>query len=48
MGGTIGSFLPGYFFERFGWQVFLASLLCVLVLALLFVQRLSRAVSNLA
>mgnify|MGYP001193091104 CR=1 FL=1 len=48
MGGTIGSFLPGYFFERFGWQVFLASLLCVLVLAMLFVYRLSRAVRNLA
>ena len=48
MGGTIGSFLPGYFFERFGWQVFLASLLCVLVLALLFVHRLRHAVKGLA
>ncbi|MBB5349117.1 YNFM family putative membrane transporter [Desulfoprunum benzoelyticum] len=48
MGGTMGSFLPGYLFERFGWQVFLASLLCVLILALLFVHRLRHAVKTLA
>ena len=44
-GGTMGSFLPGFFFERYGWQEFLASLLCMLVVAMLLVLRLKKAVA---
>ena len=47
-GGTLGSFLPGFIFENYGWQMFLASLLCMLVLALVFVRRLGQAVRDLA
>ncbi len=43
-GGTIGSFLPGAVFERFGWQMFLATLLAMLVLALFFTHKLKQAV----
>lgn len=43
-GGTLGSILPGVFFERYGWQMFLVSLLFMLCLALLFVSNLKRAV----
>lgn len=43
-GGTIGSFLPGAVFERYGWQMFLATLLCMLVLALFFTHKLKGAV----
>ena len=45
-GGTMGSFLPGFFFERYGWQVFLGSLLCMLVVAMLMVSRLKQAVEE--
>jgi MFS transporter, YNFM family, putative membrane transport protein len=44
MGGTLGSFLPGVFFEHFGWRVFLLSLLIMLVIALFFAGRLKHAV----
>jgi len=43
-GGTLGSVLPGVFFEHFGWQVFLAVLLLMLCMALLFGHFLKRAV----
>jgi YNFM family putative membrane transporter len=46
-GGTMGSFLPGFVFEHYGWQMFLASLLCMLTLALFFVRRLKHAVGDL-
>ena len=44
MGGTIGSFLPGVFFEHFGWRVFLLSLLVMLIIALGFTNKLKIAV----
>jgi len=43
-GGTLGSVLPGAVFERYGWQVFLFSLLLMLCLALYFTRCLKRAV----
>ncbi len=44
MGGTLGSFLPGFFFEHFGWRVFILSLLCMLLLAMGCIQKLKRAI----
>jgi MFS transporter, YNFM family, putative membrane transport protein len=44
MGGTMGSFLPGVFFEHFGWKAFLLSLLVMLIMALGFTNRLKIAV----
>ena len=46
MGGTMGSFLPGFFFEHFGWRVFLCSLLLMLLVALFFTSRLKRALGS--
>ncbi len=46
-GGTIGSFLPGAVFERYGWQMFLTTLLGMVVLALFFTQKLKHAVREL-
>lgn len=43
-GGTLGSVLPGVFFENFGWQVFLSALLLMLSLALFFTRLLKSAV----
>jgi len=43
-GGTLGSVLPGVVFERYGWQMFLSSLLLMLVLALLFIRNLKKVV----
>jgi YNFM family putative membrane transporter len=43
-GGTLGSILPGVIFERYGWQMFLVSLLFMLCLALLFIRNLKKAV----
>jgi len=43
-GGTLGSVLPGVFFEHFGWQVFLSVLLLMLCMALLFTRFLKKAV----
>jgi MFS transporter, YNFM family, putative membrane transport protein len=39
----MGSFLPGFFFEHFGWKVFLCSLLLMIIMALFFTRRLKRA-----
>lgn len=47
-GGTIGSFLPGVVFERYGWQMFLGTLLAMLVLALFFTGKLRQAVREMA
>lgn len=44
MGGTMGSFLPGIFYEHFGWRVFLLSLLLMLTIALFFTSRMKKAV----
>ena len=46
-GGTIGSFLPGAVFERYGWQMFLTSLLGMLILALFFTGKLKHAIGKL-
>jgi len=43
-GGTLGSVLPGVVFERYGWQMFLFSLLLMLCLALLFIRCLKKAI----
>jgi MFS transporter, YNFM family, putative membrane transport protein len=48
MGGTMGSFLPGFFFEHFGWRVFLAALLLMLLVAMICTSRLKRAVRGSA
>lgn len=44
LGGTIGSFAPGIFYEHFGWRVFLYSLICMVVAAMFCLRRLQRAV----
>lgn len=41
-GGTLGTFLPGIFYHRWGWHVFVAVLSFVLLLALAFVALLAR------
>ena len=46
MGGTLGSFLPGVFFEHFGWSVFLLSLLIMLAAALFFARLLKHVVRS--
>lgn len=49
LGGTLGSFAPGIFYEHFGWKVFLISLIVMVFGAMLCLQRLrwtvARAVS---
>ncbi|MDR1646588.1 MAG: MFS transporter [Zoogloeaceae bacterium] len=41
-GGTLGTFLPGIFYHRWGWHVFVSVLTFVLLLALVFVMLLAR------
>ncbi|MDR2032991.1 MAG: MFS transporter [Azoarcus sp.] len=41
-GGTLGTFLPGIFYYRWGWHVFVAVLTFVLLLALALVALLAR------
>ncbi|MDR0701617.1 MAG: MFS transporter [Azoarcus sp.] len=41
-GGTLGTFLPGIFYYRWGWHVFVAVLTLVLLLALALVGLLAR------
>lgn len=45
MGGTFGSFLPGFFFERYGWTGFLLFLLFVLSISLCCIARLNHHTS---
>jgi YNFM family putative membrane transporter len=42
-GGTLGSFLPGAVYQRFGWQAFLVQLFLMIALALFFSVLLKRA-----
>ncbi len=44
MGGTLGSFLPGYFFVYYGWKIFLFVLLLVLAAAMFLTFRVRGAV----
>jgi YNFM family putative membrane transporter len=43
-GGTLGTFLPGIFYYRWGWHAFVLVLTFVLLLALVFVALLARSV----
>ncbi|WP_051305703.1 MFS transporter [Desulfogranum mediterraneum] len=45
MGGTIGSFAPGVIYAHFGWEMFLGSMLVILVCCLYCVSRLRHSVS---
>ncbi|MDR0673734.1 MAG: MFS transporter [Zoogloeaceae bacterium] len=42
-GGTLGTFLPGIFYHRWGWRAFVAVLTFALLLALAFITRLAGA-----
>lgn len=46
LGGTLGSFAPGIFYEHFGWDVFLVSLIVMVFGALWCLQRLRRSVAR--
>lgn len=39
-GGTLGSFVPGFFYERYGWSGFLLFLLTVLVFSFFSISRM--------
>lgn len=41
-GGTLGTFVPGVFFQYFGWEIFLIFLSCVAAFALVFAFGLSK------
>jgi YNFM family putative membrane transporter len=45
MGGTLGSVLPGFVFQRYGWQMFLVQLMLMLVLAFIFTRFLKKMTS---
>jgi len=44
MGGTFGSFVPGYFFEKYGWSGFLFFLLTVLMFSFCCIHMLKKHV----
>lgn len=48
LGGTLGSFAPGVFYEHFGWKVFLVSLIVMVFGAMLCLQRLRWTVARAA
>ncbi len=43
-GGTLGSVLPGAIFQRYGWNIFLIQLFCMICLAFFLTRRLKAAV----
>jgi MFS transporter, YNFM family, putative membrane transport protein len=45
-GGTLGSFLPGAVYQRFGWQAFLGQLFLMVALALFFSVLLKRSLKQ--
>ncbi len=45
MGGTFGSFLPGFFFENYGWNGFLIFLQAILIFSLLCITMLKKYVT---
>ncbi len=47
MGGTFGSFLPGYFFEHYGWRGFLIFLQAMLVFSFFCINMMKKHVSAL-
>ncbi|QQG66383.1 MFS transporter [Desulfobulbus oligotrophicus] len=47
LGGTIGSFAPGVFYEHFGWRVFLGSLIVMVFGAIFCLQRLRWTVAQI-
>jgi MFS transporter, YNFM family, putative membrane transport protein len=46
LGGTLGSFAPGIFYEHFGWKVFLGSLILMVFGAMVCLQRLRWTVAR--
>lgn len=46
LGGTLGSFAPGVFYEHFGWKVFLGSLILMVFGAMVCLQRLRWTVAR--
>lgn len=46
LGGTVGSFAPGILYERFGWQVFLYSLLLMVCGSIFCVRRLQQSAAS--
>lgn len=42
MGGTFGSFIPGYFYENYGWHGFLLFLHCVLLVSLFTIHMMKK------
>ena len=46
LGGTLGTFMPGYVFGHFGWDCFLAVLVAVVVVAFLFTARMQSVVGS--
>ncbi len=44
MGGTLGSFVPGYFFNNFGWSGFIFFLQGMLLFAILCISMLKKNV----
>lgn len=48
MGGTFGSFVPGYFFNIYGWTGFLLFLMAVLLFSFFCIQMLKRNVAGRA
>lgn len=47
LGGTMGSFAPGVFYEHFGWKVFLISLIVMVFGAIFCLQRLRWTVARI-
>ncbi|MEE4241159.1 MAG: MFS transporter [Desulfopila sp.] len=47
MGGTFGSFIPGYFFEKYGWNGFLVSLLAMLLFSFFCIHMMKKHVGRL-
>ncbi|MGW8193383.1 MAG: MFS transporter [Desulforhopalus sp.] len=45
-GGTLGSFVPGAVFQRYGWKIFLVQLFTMTCLALYFTRKLKKAVAE--
>ena len=45
LGGTLGSFVPGFFYERYGWSGFLLFLQLMLLFSLFCINRMKRHVA---
>lgn len=45
LGGTFGSFIPGYFYERYGWSGFLMFLQCILFFSFFCIYMMKKHVT---